>query len=142
MFSFKQLIRKCGPYYRCNEAYFKAFVCRRELCTGGAFVPSYEHVIVEKKDKIMTVSINRPSKKNCVNRTTARELYSAFKVFEEDSDVAVGILRGTGDTFCSGYDLSEVAKLDDNDWKEFEKELNFSEGHAPMVSSLLPRTAG
>ena len=105
---------------------------------GGTFVPSYEHVLVEKKDKITIISINRPSKKNCVNRATARELYSAFRAFEEDSDAAIGILRGTGDTFCSGYDLGEVAKLDDEEWKEFEKELNFSEGHAPMVSSSLP----
>ncbi|CAJ0599598.1 unnamed protein product [Cylicocyclus nassatus] len=61
---------------------------------------------------ILFIGINRPNRKNCVNHETAKELVVAFKRFNNDPDVKIGILYGEGNTFCSGYDLSEVSKLD------------------------------
>jgi len=83
---------------------------------------SKELVIVEKVHMahiITTIGINRPEKRNCVNHATALQLEAAFKAFEEDVESPVAVLYGKGGTFCSGYDLEEVA----------------SEGNSQMLNS-------
>lgn len=61
-------------------------------------------------DGITTITINRPSVRNAVNRATAAALADAFRAFEADPAQKVCILTGAGDTFCAGYDLHEVAQ--------------------------------
>lgn len=65
---------------------------------------------VEDTPSIRLIGINRPSKRNCVNQSTALQLFSAFQQFENDDTVRLAILYGEGGAaFCAGYDLSEVA---------------------------------
>ncbi|KAL2438482.1 hypothetical protein ABEF95_011059 [Exophiala dermatitidis] len=54
---------------------------------------------------ITTITINRPQRRNAVDPATARDLYNAFRRFEQDSTQKVAILTGAGDTFCAGADL-------------------------------------
>lgn len=59
---------------------------------------------------IRLIGINRPSKRNCVNHSTALQLFEAFKSFESDPTSKLAILYGEGGkAFCAGYDLSEVS---------------------------------
>lgn len=65
---------------------------------------------VDDTPSIRLIGINRPSKRNCVNHSTALQLFSAFKNFENDDTARLAILYGEGGSaFCAGYDLSEVA---------------------------------
>jgi enoyl-CoA hydratase/carnithine racemase len=65
---------------------------------------------VDDTSSIRLIGINRPSKRNCVNHSTALQLFSAFQNFENDDKVRLAILYGEGGSaFCAGYDLSEVA---------------------------------
>ena len=79
-------------------------------------------VIVEKDGHVLTVTLNRPEKKNCVNSEVMCRLVDAWHQLDEDDDVRVAILTGRGDTFCAGMDLSEIPKLrtgkPDNEWME------------------------
>lgn len=68
-------------------------------------------VIVEKDGAILTVTLNRPEKKNAVNSEVMCLLYDAWNRLDADEDLRVAILTGTGDTFCAGMDLSEIGKL-------------------------------
>ncbi len=77
-------------------------------------------VLVEKEGHILTVTLNRPEKKNCVNSEVMCRLCDAWIQLDEDPELRVAILTGTGDTFCAGMDLSEIPKLrtgkPENDW--------------------------
>jgi enoyl-CoA hydratase/carnithine racemase len=65
---------------------------------------------VDDTPSIRLIGINRPSKRNCVNHSTALQLFSAFQSFETDDTVRLAILYGEGGSaFCAGYDLSEVS---------------------------------
>ncbi|CAF2350545.1 unnamed protein product [Rotaria sp. Silwood2] len=65
---------------------------------------------VDDTPSIRLIGINRPSKRNCVNHSTALQLFSAFQQYEKDDSVRLAILYGEGGSaFCAGYDLSEVA---------------------------------
>lgn len=77
-------------------------------------------VLVEQEGHVLIVTLNRPAKKNCVNSEVMCRLCDAWTRLDEDDDLRVAILTGTGDTFCAGMDLSEIPKLrtgkPENDW--------------------------
>jgi enoyl-CoA hydratase len=70
----------------------------------------YENILVEKDQKIATITINRPSKLNALNKATINELHHAFKRADEDRSVKVIIITGSGEkAFVAGADISEFA---------------------------------
>jgi len=79
-------------------------------------------VLVEKAGPILTVTLNRPQKKNAVNCESMCRLYDAWVQVDEDDEIRAAILTGKGDTFCAGMDLGEIGKLrtgkPDNEWME------------------------
>ncbi|MDJ0851532.1 MAG: crotonase/enoyl-CoA hydratase family protein [Myxococcota bacterium] len=79
-------------------------------------------VLVEEEGHLLTVTLNRPEKKNAVNCESMCRLYDAWVRLDEDDDLRVAILTGKGDTFCAGMDLSEIGKMQkgvfDNEWME------------------------
>jgi enoyl-CoA hydratase len=68
-------------------------------------------VIVEKDDHVLTVTLNRPEKKNAVNCEVMCRLYDAWVQLDSDDELRVAILTGRGDTFCAGMDLGEIGKM-------------------------------
>ena len=65
-------------------------------------------VKIERIGSTFVVSINRPEKRNAVNRDTAEALAQAFRDFEADDTAKVAVLAGEGGTFCAGADLSAL----------------------------------
>lgn len=55
-----------------------------------------ELVVVDKLGKVMTIGINRPEVRNCVNPATTQQLIAAFCKFEEDEESLVAVLYGKG----------------------------------------------
>jgi enoyl-CoA hydratase len=62
-------------------------------------------VIVDIADGVMTITLNRPSAKNAVNKSVAEGVAAAIDQLEADPHLRVAILTGAGGTFCSGMDL-------------------------------------
>ena len=52
------------------------------------------------------VTLNRPEKKNAISTALRAELFETLQAHDHDDDVRVSIIRGAGDCFSSGYDLS------------------------------------
>jgi enoyl-CoA hydratase len=79
-------------------------------------------VIVEKHAHVLTVTLNRPEKRNAVNCEVMCLLYDAWRELDADDDLRCAILTGAGNTFCAGMDLSEIPKLSsgkpDSEWME------------------------
>jgi len=73
-------------------------------------------VVVEKLAglHIMTIGINRPGKRNSVDDPTAEALKEAFQEFETDEEMHCAVLHGLGGNFCAGYDLAELADLEED----------------------------
>lgn len=68
-------------------------------------------VIVEKDGHVLTVTLNRPEKRNAVNCEVMCRLFDAWNDLDSDDELRCAILTGTGNTFCAGMDLSEIPKL-------------------------------
>src|SRR5690606_11639929 len=70
----------------------------------------YENILEEINDGILTITINRPSKLNALNKDTIQELHNAFVEAENNNKVKVIILTGSGEkAFVAGADISEFA---------------------------------
>ena len=64
-----------------------------------------QELIVEKKDCIARVTLNRPEVLNALSASLRREIVAAFKELTLDTQVQVIILTGAGRSFCAGLDL-------------------------------------
>ena len=67
-------------------------------------------LLVSKNDGVATILINRPEARNALDRATSAALARVFRDFEADADSRVAVLGGTGDCFCAGADLKEMAE--------------------------------
>jgi len=67
-----------------------------------------EHFRWEVKDRVATVTLNRPERKNPLTFESYAELRDTFHKLQYAEDVRVVILTGEGGNFCSGGDVHEI----------------------------------
>jgi enoyl-CoA hydratase len=68
-------------------------------------------LLAEKDGHVLTVTINRPEKKNAVDAEVLCGLSDAWHRLDQDDELRVAILTGAGGVFCAGMDLSVIPKL-------------------------------
>ncbi|NER17975.1 enoyl-CoA hydratase/isomerase family protein [Spongiivirga citrea] len=77
---------------------------------------SFQNLLIDISNGIATITINRPSKLNALNKATIEELHEAIKSANNDSQVKVIILTGSGEkAFVAGADISEFAHFSVNE---------------------------
>ena len=83
---------------------------------------SFENILVEKNQAVATITINRPSKLNALNKATIEELHEAFKNCEADKDTRAIIITGSGEkAFVAGADISEFASFNVSEGSELAR---------------------
>src|ERR1700687_4340831 len=81
---------------------------------------TYENILLEKKNSIAYVTVNRPKVLNALNMATMEELRGAFTDIKSDASIRVAILTGAGEkAFVAGADIGELAKHDAVTGKEY-----------------------
>lgn len=81
---------------------------------------NYENLLLEKKNSIAYVTVNRPKVLNALNMATMDELRAAFHDIKNDAAVRVSILTGAGEkAFIAGADIGELARQDAVAGKEY-----------------------
>jgi 2-(1,2-epoxy-1,2-dihydrophenyl)acetyl-CoA isomerase len=68
----------------------------------------YQHLIVQRRDGVMLITLNRPEVLNSFNRPMADELVAALGDAASDAAVRAVLLTGSGRGFCAGQDLAAV----------------------------------
>jgi enoyl-CoA hydratase/carnithine racemase len=67
---------------------------------------SFETLLVDRADGIVTVTLNRPEKKNAANGVMWDELLTTFREIAASTEDRVVVITGAGGAFCSGADVS------------------------------------
>lgn len=70
-----------------------------------------DFILVEQRDAVATITLNRPDKRNALSPVLVRELHSAFVALSADDNARVIILQGSGKAFCAGADLAYLQQL-------------------------------
>jgi enoyl-CoA hydratase len=86
---------------------------------------NYKNILLEIKNNIAVVTINRPDKLNALNGDTINELDDLFTSLKNNQEVFVVVVTGSGEkAFVAGADISELNKLDVLSAKEFSEKGN------------------
>ncbi len=72
----------------------------------------YKNLIVEQKEVVLVITINREKALNALNKETIAELHQLFSEHWSDNAVGCVIITGAGKAFVAGADITELAKLD------------------------------
>ena len=76
---------------------------------------SYEHILYEAKDKIATITLNRPDRMNAWTPIMERDVRQAMETAAANDNVRVIVLTGAGRAFCAGTDMDALKTLDPDD---------------------------
>jgi enoyl-CoA hydratase len=70
----------------------------------------FQSLRYETQDRKAYITLDRPERLNAIDRRMPSEIRHAVELANDDRDVHVIVLRGTGRSFCAGYDLKEFAE--------------------------------
>src|SRR6266516_3087559 len=70
------------------------------------------NLIVERDDGIVTITMNRPEKRNALSTAMMAELMAELRAAGDNRETRAVIIAGNGPAFSAGHDLSELAKRD------------------------------
>ena len=71
-----------------------------------------ELILRSDGEGIATLTLNRPDKRNAVNRELFRALRAQIVTLQEDAAIGLVVLRGSGEHFSARHDLSEKPHAD------------------------------
>ncbi|QPH39896.1 enoyl-CoA hydratase/isomerase family protein [Pedobacter endophyticus] len=75
-------------------------------------------VLYSVADRVATITINRPEKRNALNPQLIEALTETFILASEDDAVKVVVLKANGDSFSAGADLAYLQQLQHNTFEE------------------------
>jgi enoyl-CoA hydratase/carnithine racemase len=76
-----------------------------------------DEVLYAVADGIATITLNRPERRNALNTALMDALSRRFDALESDTSVRAVVIRGAGQAFCSGRDLNERSRRQDDGLK-------------------------
>src|SRR6185369_11488110 len=72
---------------------------------------SYETLLLERAERVVIITVNRPDKRNALNTTVRREIIAALDNLRDDKECRVVVFTGAGDkAFVAGADINEFAQ--------------------------------
>lgn len=100
-------------------------------------------ILTNLKNQVMTITLNRPTKKNAFNAQMIDEWNEALKYAQENDNVNVIVITGSGDSFCAGGDVGGMSQdqtpLDNKNklWKNIHRiPLTLKEIDKPVIAAI------
>ena len=73
---------------------------------------NYQNILVETRDRVGIIRLNRPQRMNALNDALAVELSSALATFDQDPGIGAIVLTGNAKAFAAGADIGAMAEWD------------------------------
>ncbi|MDH6554464.1 enoyl-CoA hydratase [Streptomyces sp. SAI-133] len=97
---------------------------------AGEAAAEYQEILYSVADRIATVTLNQPARRNALTFRLRRELIDALRRAESDDDVTVVLIRANGPSFSGGYALS-TGRRPDPESGEAEGKAYWDDGTRP-----------
>ena len=101
----------------------------------------YKNILVEKKEEIGTIKINRPKVLNSLNKETIKEISKAIDELDHDKKIKVVIITGEGKAFIAGADINQMKDMTSLEAKEFAELghsmlLKIEKSRLPFIAAI------
>jgi enoyl-CoA hydratase/carnithine racemase len=106
-----------------------------------------QHVLVEKSDKLVVLTLNRADKKNALTRAMYATLAAEIANADTDADVRCVLIRANGDMFTAGNDLADFAAIGNSAAAPKPEDANpllpaLARARTPIVAAVNGRAVG
>lgn len=106
-----------------------------------------QHVVVERSDRVMTLTLNRPDKKNALTRAMYQTLAAEIAGADGDPDVRCILIKANGDMFTAGNDLGDFAAVGNSTAAPKPEDANpflpaLAKARTPIVAAVNGRAVG
>jgi len=93
---------------------------------------------LNQQGRVLTITLNRPEKRNALNLNLCRELTAAFDHADSDRSVGAIVLNASGAVFCGGMDLKEVLEINENQLAAIHERLftTIQRVRTPIVAAV------
>lgn len=71
-------------------------------------LPTTQTLLVEARDGVLHVTLNRPDRRNALSARMVEELIAVFAAADQDAGLRAVVLRGAGGSFCAGADVKDM----------------------------------
>lgn len=100
---------------------------------------THQNVILEKKENIATLTLNRPEKLNAITPQMTQELVTTLDEVEVDDDIRVLIITGAGRGFCSGADVGGMASGTNSEPGAVRSAEDIRQGLTQGAGKIIPK---
>lgn len=74
-------------------------------------MPAYETILIERRDRVTLITLNRPQALNALNAQVLRELLDAMAAFDADPEQGCAVITGSARAFAAGADIKEMQAM-------------------------------
>jgi isohexenylglutaconyl-CoA hydratase len=103
-------------------------------------LPECQELLLDLADGVLTITLNRPQKRNAMNDKLVEEVMAVFSAIEDDRSIRAVVMRGAEGNFCAGGDISGMndKKLDENGEPISAKQAawNFNRSFGHMITQV------
>lgn len=99
-------------------------------------LPSCKELLLANDNGVLTVTLNRPHKRNAMNSQLVTELMAIFDAIENDLSVRAVVLRGSEGHFCAGGDISGMNKEGQNEAEKTQATWDFNRSFGHMITKV------
>ena len=93
-----------------------------------------KELILHLDDGVLTITLNRPQKRNAMNATLVRELMNTFTAIEHDRTIRAIVLQGSAGNFCAGGDISGMHQTTDTVEQATKAAWNFNRSFGHLIT--------
>ncbi|MEL6542754.1 MAG: enoyl-CoA hydratase/isomerase family protein [Pseudomonadota bacterium] len=99
-------------------------------------LPAFQSMLFERDGETVTITLNRPDKTNALSIDLSNELTSAFEFLRDDPHIRIVVIRGAGDNFRAGDDLTEMGSGAWGDANKVMRRVRFYQHMANTLEEL------
>ncbi|MBI2876031.1 MAG: enoyl-CoA hydratase/isomerase family protein [Candidatus Tectomicrobia bacterium] len=92
----------------------------------------FQNILYQVENHVLTITLNRPRVRNALSRELLQDLRDGLEAAEKDEEVRAIVITGAGEAFCSGGDLTQLARM-----IEAKTAEEYVEQNNPFVEAIL-----
>jgi enoyl-CoA hydratase/carnithine racemase len=106
-----------------------------------------QHVLVERTEKLLILTLNRPDKKNALTRAMYKTLATEIINADTDPDIRCVLIKANGDMFTAGNDLADFAAVGNSTEAPRPEDANpllpaLAKARTPLIAAVNGRAVG